>query len=197
MSNLVTVMNVVRQIFIDKEIIMQKTAFLQTILARLFQLGLALIPAFEGVLGLLNDFQGAKSTLSDVITPLLSMQTVQPEFIHSWRAIHSPELQVLAYYFLASLEGVIGLLAIIGVIGMIKNFRNDNEHFMHAQAWARAACIFGILIWGLGFFVIGGDFFLSWQSSTLGYFQGGGLNYALMMFIPYMLLKKYEHSRTI
>ena len=176
---------------------MRRTAFLQTILARLFQLGLALIPAFEGVLGLLNDFEGAQSTLSGVIVPLLSMQTVQPEFIHSWRAIHSSGLQEFAYYFLASLEGVIGLLAIIGIIGMIKNFRGDNEHFMYAQAWVRAACVFGMLIWGLGFFVVGGDFFLSWQSSTLGYFQAGGLNYALMMFIPYMLLKKYEHSRTI
>lgn len=176
---------------------MQKTAYLQTTLARLFQLCLALIPAFEGILGLLNDYEGAQSTLSSVIVPLLSMQTVQPEFIHSWRAVHSSGLQEFAYYFLASLEGVIGLLAIIGIIGMIRNFRNDHVRFMLAQAWVRAACILGILIWGFGFFVIGGDYFLSWQSTTLGYFQSGGLNYALMMFIPYMLLKKYEHSSTI
>lgn len=176
---------------------MLRTSFLQIMLARLFQLALALIPAFEGILGLLNDLEGASATLTSVIVPLLSMQTVQPEFIHSWRAVHNTGLQEFAYYFLASLEGVVGLLATIGIIGMIKNFSKDDVYFMHAQAWVRAACVFGILIWGLGFFVIGGDFFLSWQSSTLGYFQGGGLNYTLMMFIPYMLLKKYEHSRTI
>ncbi|MES2204866.1 MAG: DUF2165 family protein [Pseudomonadota bacterium] len=176
---------------------MKKATLLQTLLARLFQIGLALIPAFEGILGLLNDLEGAKSTLASVIVPLLSMQTVQPEFVHSWRGIHNPALQEMAYYFLASLEGVIGLLAIISIVGMIKNFRQDDVHFLHSQAWARGACMFGILIWGFGFFVIGGDFFLAWQSSSLGYFQGGGLNYALMMFIPYTLLKKYEHSRTI
>ncbi len=176
---------------------MSKTVFLQTTLARLFQLGLALIPAFEGLLGLLNNIKGAKSTLTTVIVPLLSMQSVLPEFANSWRAIHNPELQKFAYYFLASIEGLIGILAVIGFIGMFKNLYRDDVHFIYAQAWVRAACILGILFWGLGFFVIGGDFFLSWQSPDLNYFQAGGLNYVLMMFIPYMLLKKYEHSRTI
>lgn len=169
----------------------------QVIIARLFQLGLALIPALEGVLAFVNDVQGAKDTLTTVIIPLLSMQGVQPEFMHSWRAVSSPQLQTLAYYILFSIEGLIGLLAIIGLVKMIRHFFADNIVFLHGQSWARAACMFGILVWGLSFFVIGGDFFLAWQNPNLGYLQVGGLNYALIMFMCYVLLKKYEHSQTI
>ena len=176
---------------------MSKILSLQTVIARLFQLGLALIPALEGLLGLLNDIQGASASLQSVIVPLLSMQGVQPAFIHSWRAIHSPELQVFAYYLLAGAEGMIGILATVSILKMIKHFRDEGLYFVQAQAWARAACVLGILVWGLGFFVVGGDFFLSWQTTNLSYLQVGGLNYALMMLIPYLLLKKYEHSRTI
>lgn len=171
----------------------------QTMVARLFQLGLALIPAFEGLLAVVNDIEGAKSTLQSVIIPLFSMQTVQPEFIDSWRAIHASGLQIFAYFFLVGFEGLVGVFAIIGLIKMLKNFTHDHIVFIQAQTWVRAACMLGILIWGFGFFVMGSDFFLAWQSSAaaLGGFQTGGLDYALMMFIPYLLFKHFEYSRTI
>lgn len=89
------------------------------------------------------------------------------------------------------------MLAAIGIVKMLTNFTKGDAEFIQAQAWVRAACVLGILIWGLGFYVFLGDFFLAWQTATLSYLQTAGLNYALMMAIPYLLLKKYEHSRTI
>jgi predicted small integral membrane protein len=170
---------------------------IQTIITRLFQIGLALIPAAEGLMGFLNDIRGREDTLKTVIMPLLSMQGVQPEFQHSWRAIQSPELQTFAYYLILSAEGLVGILGVIGLLKMLRHLFSENRIFLLGQTWARAACVLGILVWGLAFFVFAGDFFLAWQTPTLGYLQAGGLNYALIMLIAYVFLKLHEHSSTI
>lgn len=161
------------------------------------QLILVLIPCLTGLLGLLNDIEGASSALSSTITPLLSMQNVEPEFLHSWRAIHAPLFQKIVYVLMFSAEGVVGLLSAIGLFRMLSYFNAGHEEFIAAQAWARVACLLGFIIWGLGFFVIGGDFFLSWQNNSLSFLQQGGLNYALMMVICYFLMKNFAITKFI
>ncbi len=162
--------------------------------ARCFQILLVLIPSLEGTLGVINDIEGKADTMTTIITPLLSMNNVQAQFLHSWRAITNPSLQSLAYYGMFCLEGIVGLLGIISLIKMLINFKSGQAQFVLAQAWGRAACCLGVAVWGLGFFVLGGDFFLAWQNPNISYLQSGGLYYALMMFIPYVLMKAYQQS---
>lgn len=168
---------------------------LQALVSRCFQLALVLIPTLEGGLGFLNDLQGSTETLQSVIAPLLSMNHVAPEFLHSWRAVNNPHLQVLFYYLLAGAEGIVGALGAIGLISMLLRFFRSHAEFVAAQAWGRASCCLGILIWGLGFFTIAGDFFLDWQNNDISYLQASGLNYALIMFIPYLLMKAFQYSK--
>lgn len=77
--------------------------FSQAFFARLFQLGLALIPAMTGALAIINDLEEVTDTMKTIIVPILSMQGVHEKFIHSWRAIRLPSLQLGAYYFLVTL----------------------------------------------------------------------------------------------
>jgi predicted small integral membrane protein len=169
----------------------------QSLISRFLQIAVALIPACTGIFNLLNNIQGKKSTLANVIAPLLSMKNVYPEFMHSWRAIDSGAIQSLAFYFLASCEALVGLLAIIGIVKMLTGLNSDDIEFGQRQAWVRAACAWGLLVWGLGFYVFAGDFFLAWQSPSLGGLQAGGLNYMLMMAVPYFFLKMHEKTSTI
>ncbi len=170
---------------------------LHSYITRLFQLALALVPAFTGLFAVMNNLEDAKSTISLVIDPLLSMNNVRPEFIHSWRAIHSPSLLSVAYFGMTSAECMVGILALIGIIKMLWAFSADHQSFSQAVAWVRAACVWGVLVWGLGFYTMGGDFFLAWQNPNLSSLQTDGLNYVLMMAVPYVFFKLHESSDTI
>ncbi len=178
-----------------------ETAFhslpLHVIISRLFQIGLALIPAFTGIFALLNNIQGMNDTLTHVLQPLFAMQNVSPEFLHSWRAIHSEGIVKGAYFFMMSGETLVGILAIISIIKMVIGFRESHHEFNRDQAWARAACVLGFLVWGLGFYTIAGDYFLAWQTQNLADLQSSGLHYVLMMAIPYFFLKMHEVSSTV
>jgi predicted small integral membrane protein len=49
---------------------------------------------------------------------------------------------------------------------MIRNIKNDGASFHASKNWAVAGIIIGILIWFVGFEVIGGEWFAMWQSAT-------------------------------
>ena len=49
---------------------------------------------------------------------------------------------------------------------MIKNVKKDTVVFHASKNWAVAGILIGILIWFVGFEVIGGEWFAMWQSAT-------------------------------
>jgi len=49
---------------------------------------------------------------------------------------------------------------------MFKNVRKEAAIFHASKNWAVAGIIIGIIIWFLGFEVIGGEWFAMWQSAT-------------------------------
>ena len=162
---------------------------------RLFQLLLALIPFFLGALGFVNSLRMKEHTLNSVIKPMLTMQERGLEF--SLRAIHSDVAAQLLFYGMSFAEGLAGLLALWGIVRMLRSFCRDHDEFCRAHAWARAACVWGFLVWGLGFYTLAGDYFLSWQVTTLGMLQSKGFDYAIIMAVTYLLLKAHERSETV
>jgi predicted small integral membrane protein len=155
---------------------------------RLDQIGVALIPAVIGILALLNDATGFTGTVASMVKPLITMAGNSSN--QEWRALPG-SLASIAYIFMFLGEFLMGVLATIGIILMSKNINRSPEKFEQSKCWVYIACGWGIIVWGLGFFEIGGDWFLSWMSSNsaLGGFQQGGLNYALMIFICFGYLK--------
>ena len=49
---------------------------------------------------------------------------------------------------------------------MIKNVKKDAAVFHDSKNWAVAGILIGILIWFVGFEVIGSEWFAMWQSTT-------------------------------
>ena len=114
--------------------------------------------------------------------------TMQGQTTQVWRAL--PDALVKPFYTLMFLgEFLVGVLAIIGVILMLKNIHKDHEHFEKAKRWVYLACGWGIVVWGLGFFEIGGDWFLAWQNNNLGSFQQGSLMYVIEIAVVFIYLK--------
>jgi predicted small integral membrane protein len=155
---------------------------------RLDQIGVALIPAVIGILALLNDATGFTGTVSSIIKPLLTMAGNSSN--QEWRALPASMANVV-YTLMFLGEFLVGVLATIGIILMLKNINQTPEKFEKAKCWVYAACGWGIIIWGFGFFEIGGDWFLAWMSSNanISSIQQGGLNYSLMMLICFVYLK--------
>ena len=152
---------------------------------RLDQIGVALIPVVIGFLALLNDMTSFSSTVKSTVMPLMTMQGQTEQL---WRAL--PEGLVKPLYTLMFLgEFLVGVLAIIGVILMLKNIHKDHDHFEKAKRWVYLACGWGIVVWGLGFFEIGGDWFLAWENNNLASFQQGSLMYVIEIAVVFIYLK--------
>ena len=64
------------------------------------------------------------------------------------------------------------------------NLKQDDILFKKAKDWVKLSCVLGMLIWGLGFFTIAGDYFLSWQNPKL-FLQDDGLKYFLVDMLSF------------
>jgi predicted small integral membrane protein len=155
-------------------------------LLRLDQIGVALIPAIIGILALINDVTSFTDTVNSVVKPLITLQNNGSHQL--WRALPASVADT-AYVAMFVSEFIMGLLALVGIILMIKNIRGSVEAFEKAKNWIYLACGWGIIVWGLGFFEIGGDWFLAWQNNDLASFQQGSLNYVLEIFVAFVYLK--------
>lgn len=154
-------------------------------LVRISQILVALIPFGIGVFALLNDTADFSNTLHSVVTPLITMTGVN--FGH-WRSL--PGYWSSSIYILMFLsEFLVGILASVGIFLMLKNMHKDQLSFENAKKWIYLSCGWGIFIWGMCFFEIGGDWFLSWQSADVKGFQQDGLYYALELLMTFIYLK--------
>lgn len=97
---------------------------------------------------------------------VLSMDTTFPSSPAKYRAITAPELWHAAYWLIIAGEGLTSLLFLIGALAMFNARTKCAEAFDAAKMWAIAAATIGFLVWFFGFMVIGGEWFLMWQSPT-------------------------------
>jgi len=161
-------------------------------LQRISQIAVSLIPALLGILGFANNISEYRLTLDQVVTPMLTMHPVRDTISQSWRSIVNPSFISCINIFMIAVELMVGILALIGIIKMLRHLNHTNEKFFHSKTWVLGACILGIMTWGLGFFVFGGEYFLSWQhknSPTLLAIQSDAVMYVIMMAVPYFILK--------
>ncbi len=154
---------------------------------RLLQIGLALIPAVIGILALLNDAGTFKAGVQTISQPLITMQG---NSAYMWRAFPASWAPYL-YAGMFISEFIVGILAAIGVLGMLRNLFKPAQNFENSKHWVYVACIWGTLVWGLGFFEGGGDWFLAWMSNNPGLsgMQQGSLMYVTELFFVFFYLK--------
>lgn len=156
-------------------------------LYRLLQLGLALIPTAIGILAFLNDIGTFHSGVQNTIIPLISMQG---DTGYTWRALPASWAPIV-YTLMFLCEFLVGILALIGVLSMLRHFFSAADLFERSKQWVYIACLWGSIVWGLGFFEGGGDWFLAWMSTNnnISGLQQGGFMYAALLFIVFVYLK--------
>ncbi|MNE72169.1 hypothetical protein D3C80_1680880 [compost metagenome] len=62
------------------------------------------------------------------------------------------------------LESVAGITAALGVVLMLKHLGHSYAAFARGKAWAMLGALCAIAVWGLGFMVVAGDWFMAWQA---------------------------------
>ncbi|APF89259.1 DUF2165 family protein [Ralstonia pseudosolanacearum] len=97
---------------------------------------------------------------------VLSMDTVFPDSTFKGRAIVSEPVWLAAYWLIIVCEAVIGVLFLLGGVAMWRARRLPAEAFRRAKALVYAGATLSFLLWFFGFMVVGGEWFLMWQSRT-------------------------------
>jgi predicted small integral membrane protein len=82
-----------------------------------------------------------------------------------WRAIESPVWHHVCYIGIITTESLVAMLGWISLFGMWRA-RLDASLFNQKKRLASLALTLGIILWFGGFIVIGGEWFLMWQSET-------------------------------
>lgn len=125
---------------------------------------LVLAVALFATLVVFNNVTDYGSNLA-YVRHVLSMDTTFPGNDGLWRRIESPLAHHLAYALIIACEAFIAGLCWIGGVRMWRA-RQDAAAFAHARSTAAMGLTAAVLLWFFGFIVIGGEWFLMWQSKT-------------------------------
>ncbi len=97
---------------------------------------------------------------------VLKMDTTFPNSSIHYRSINEPILFHAAYIVIIVMETGMAFCCLKGGWLLFRNLRRDAHSFHAAKNWGIAGITIGVIIWFLGFEVIGGEWFAMWQSST-------------------------------
>lgn len=97
---------------------------------------------------------------------VLSMDTTFEGNALMWRAITEPWAWTVAYLGIIVAEGLVAALGIVGGVQLFLRRNADALAYDRARTWGYATFGLALLIWFLGFIVIGSEWFAMWQSST-------------------------------
>jgi predicted small integral membrane protein len=96
----------------------------------------------------------------------LTMDTTFPDNALKGRAITSPTLWALAYWSIILAEAATGLVLAFGAFRLMLALRAPAAVFAAAKPYVVIGVGLGFLVWFTGFMVVGGEWFLMWQSKT-------------------------------
>lgn len=148
--------------------------------SRLVLVVMALFPTLWGFLGLLNDVTDFSDTAANAVRPMLAMTDTYGNSWQQWRAITAPWAAPVGLVGIMGTETLAGIFGLVGLLTMLRNLTGSAEAFDRGKAWMMLGCLFAVLVWGIGFMVIAGDWFLSWEAKTMPLSnQLGGMIYFL------------------
>lgn len=97
---------------------------------------------------------------------VMKMDTIFPDSNVQYRSINNSFLFHAGYIFIIFMETLMAFCCIKGSWLLFKNINSNAATFHATKNWAVAGIIIGIIIWFLGFEVVGGEWFSMWQSRT-------------------------------
>ena len=132
----------------------------------LFRLAKAIAVAAIGFMALLVVIGNTTDYYSNFlfVEHVLKMDTTFPNSSLLYRSINTPILFHVAYIAIIAMEIGMAFCCLKGGWLLFKALRKDSNSFHAAKNWGIAGIIIGIIIWFLGFEVVGGEWFAMWQS---------------------------------
>ncbi len=122
----------------------------------------------------------------EFVKHVLLMDTTFPNNSHLSRAITSPAIHWMFFCIIIITELTISVLTAIGGLKMFLNIKNNMLHFNNAKYFAIIGLTLGVILWFLFFIIIGGEWFVMWQSA-----KWNGLMPARFMLIINLILIIY------
>jgi predicted small integral membrane protein len=104
----------------------------------------------------------------EFVKHVLSMDTTFPDNAAMYRAITSPLLWTIGYWGIIFGEGLTCLLLFWGALRMFAQRDAPPAEFDRAKDVTIVGVTLGFLVWFVGFMVVGGEWFLMWQSDWNG-----------------------------
>lgn len=169
----------------------------ETLIKRIPCLIMSLFPALWGIFSLLNNTSDFSGTAENAIKPLLGMTDTYGISGETWRAINASWVPYAALAAITATETLAGVLATIGFVKMLVNLRGSYAQFSAGKNWTILGACCAVAVWGIGFMVIAGDWFMAWEAKENPLnTQLGALLYALpaMMCLVIMLSHKEDEA---
>ena len=124
---------------------------------------------------------------------VLAMDTTFPQNALRWRAVTDPALQTAAYLLIIAAEALTGVLFGAAALLMVARLRAPKAEFRVAASWVAAGAAVAFALWFVGFMVVGGEWFLMWQSHTWNGQEGAFRFYLTVLGVAvYALLDTEE-----
>ncbi|ROM63717.1 hypothetical protein BK653_25550 [Pseudomonas brassicacearum] len=95
---------------------------------------------------------------------VLSMDTTFPDNAARYRAIDQPWMWHGAYWLIILGEAITAALLGYGALKLWQAREAEGVVFARAKGWTIAGLTVGFFVWFFGFMVVGGEWFLMWQS---------------------------------
>ena len=121
---------------------------------------------------------------------VLSMDTTFPGNRGMWRAMASPIIHHVFYALIIVWELVAGVLLAIATGRMWNARAKSADVWRKATSLAAAGLTVSLLQWLIAFIIVGGEWFLMWQSATWN-----GQTAAARMFIVFALILIFLNQR--
>lgn len=119
------------------------------------------------------------------IEHVMKMDTIFPASNIHYRSIDNTFLFNAGYILIILMEAIMAFCCIKGSWMLFKNLKSNAILFHASKNWAVAGITIGIIIWFLGFEVIGGEWFAMWQSNT---WNGLGSAERIVSFLVLVLI---------
>jgi predicted small integral membrane protein len=126
----------------------------------------------------------------EFVRHVLSMDTTFPGNRGMWRAMTSPIIHHVFYALIIVWELVAGVLLAVATGRMWNARAKSTEVWRKATSLAAAGLTLSLLQWLIAFIIVGGEWFLMWQSATWN-----GQTAAARMFIVFALILIFLNQR--
>jgi predicted small integral membrane protein len=116
----------------------------------------ALVVTFDNLVDYDSNFE--------FVRHVLSMDTTFRGNALLYRRLASPALWDLAYWLIIFGEGLTSLILAVATIALLRHLPSDGDRFNRSKHLVFIGAAPGFLVWFFGFMVVGGEWFLMWQS---------------------------------